>query len=222
MKTDKGGIFGIKKPKGPTSHDIIDRLRQITGIRKIGHAGTLDPAAQGVLVVAIGRKYTKKISKYKDQEKEYIATIRLGIVSNTDDLEGEVNKKSSNQPGKREVEDVLSDFVGTITQKPPIYSAVKINGTPSYKLARQGKNPDPPPRRVTVKDIDLISYEYPDIELKIASGPGVYIRSIARDLGGKLGTGALLADLIRKRVGDFNLENSYDLRSFQKEKPYIS
>ncbi len=222
METDKGGIFGIKKPKGPTSHDIIDKLRQITGIRKIGHAGTLDPAAQGILVVAIGRKYTKKISKYKDQKKEYIATIRLGVVSDTDDLEGEVKKASSNQPQKGDIENILPDFVGTITQKPPVYSAVKINGTPSHKLARRGENPDPPPRRVTVKDIDLTSYEYPDIELTITSGPGVYIRSIARDLGEKLGTGALLADLIRKRVGDFNLENSYDLRSFQKEKPYIS
>ena len=190
MKAKPEGVFGVIKPEGPTSHDIIDRLREITGVGKIGHAGTLDPAASGVLVVAIGRKYTKKISDYRETEKDYRATVRFGKVSDTDDLEGQVREvKVNKKPTREEINEALKEFKGLITQKPPIYSAVKINGTASYKLARQGKDPDPPPRRVVVKEIDVIDYNYPELDLFITTGSGVYIRAIARDLGEKLKTG---------------------------------
>ncbi len=203
------GFYGIIKPKGPTSHDIIDQLRGITGVKKIGHAGTLDPMARGVLVVAIGRDYTKEISKYRKAEKEYEAKIELGKKSDTDDAEGELEATNPEEiPTKEEVENELLKFKGLITQKPPIYSAVKINGTPSYKLARQGKNPSPPPRRVEVKDIKLKEYDYPLVRIWVKTGSGVYIRSIARDLGESLSTGGILTELTRTRVGKFNLKNS--------------
>lgn len=210
------GFYGIIKPKGPTSHDIIDRLREITGIKKIGHAGTLDPMASGVLVVAIGRSYTKKISKYRKAEKEYQAKIELGKKSDTDDAEGEIKVLNpEKRPGEDQVKKELLKFEGLITQKPPIYSAVKINGTPSYKLARQGKNPSPPPRRVKIKDIKLRDYNYPFVEIWVKTGSGVYIRSIARDLGENLSTGGLLIKLTRTRVGDFQLKNSVTLMELE-------
>lgn len=216
------GFFGIRKEKGPTSHDVIDKLREITGVEKIGHAGTLDPAATGVLVVAIGRKYTKQISEYRKAEKRYYATIELGKVSNTDDLDGEIKeKKVINKPTKKEIKELLNDFIGCITQYPPAYSAVKINGKRSYKLAREGKNPKPPPRKVIVKNIDIIKYDYPELELNVVTGSGVYIRSIARDLGERLKTGGLLSKLTRTKVGDFNLEDCYSVKKFREEKPYI-
>ena len=211
------GFYGIIKPKGPTSHDIVDRLREITGVKKIGHAGTLDPMAEGVLVVAIGRRFTRDISKYRKAEKEYEAKIELGKKSDTDDAEGEVKETEPEKiPTKEEIERELLKFKGLITQKPPIYSAVKINGTPSYKLARQGKNPSPPPRRVEVKDIKLKGYEYPFVDAWIKTGSGVYIRSIARDLGENLSTGGVLTELTRTRVGEFELKNSQSLKSFKK------
>ncbi len=216
----KNGFFGVYKPAGPTSHDIIDELRKITGISKIGHAGTLDPAAKGILVVAVGRQYTKKISKYRNSEKEYKAIIELGKVSDTDDKEGRIKAVDVQKiPKIEEVESKLEEFTGTIEQIPPVYSAVKINGTPSYKLAREGKDPEPPARKVIVKDIELINYDYPKIELKITTGPGVYIRAIARDLGEKLETGGLLADLVRTKVGEFNLKNSYKLDELKEKNP---
>ncbi|MGM0438895.1 MAG: tRNA pseudouridine(55) synthase TruB [Patescibacteria group bacterium] len=221
-KNKPEGFFGIKKEKGPTSHDIIDELRDITGVEKIGHAGTLDPSAMGVLVVAIGREYTKKISKYRKAEKEYRAIIEFGKVSDTDDLEGKIKtKKVKRKPTKEEIEEGVSDFIGCITQYPPVYSAVKIKGKRSYKLAREGKNPTPPPRKVIVKNISIIQYKYPKLELDITTGSGVYIRSIARDLGEKLEVGALLANLVRTKVGEFKLEDCYSINEFKNKKPYL-
>ncbi len=223
MKAEYGGIFGIKKPSGPTSHDIVDRLREITGINKIGHAGTLDPIAEGVLVVAIGRKFTKRISKYQNSEKDYRAVIRLNKTSDTDDRAGEIKPvKIEKTPDIEKIKDKLNEFIGTIQQTPPIYSAVKINGIPSYKLARRGKTPNLSPRKVVIKEIIITDYQFPDLSLFITSGPGVYVRSIARDLGKKLKTGGILFELIRIRVGKFTLKNSYSLREFKSIRPHMN
>ncbi len=216
MKSRKSeGFYGVYKPPGPTSHDIIDCLREITGVKKIGHAGTLDPMARGVLVVAIGRKFTKKISEYINADKEYIAKIELGKISDTHDLEGVVkNRGKIKKPSKKILKKSLKLFKGKTSQVPPIYSDVKVNGTPSYKLARKGEKPKLDSREVTVKEIELLNYDYPEIEIEVHCGSGVYIRSIARDLGKNLSTGGILTDLIRKRVGDFYLEDCYDLQKF--------
>lgn len=215
------GFYDIYKPSGPTSHDIIDKMREITGIDKIGHAGTLDPLAEGVLVVAVGRKFTKQLSNYKDAKKEYSVTLELGKKSSTIDLDGEIEKVSDFKSSKLKIEEELTNFKGTITQIPPRYSAVKIKGRRSYKLARKGQKPKLPPRRVTVYKIKLLKYEYPKVELKLTTGVGTYVRSIVRDLGENLSTGAVVTQLIRERVGDFNLEDSSTLEEIQKENPTI-
>lgn len=203
------GILAVYKPKGPTSHDVIDQLRRRTGVKKIGHAGTLDPLASGVLVVGIGREATKKLGEVVKKEKEYIAKIKLGETSTTDDEEGEKKKiQISKKPNYKKVEEAVSKFEGEILQTPPIYSAVKVKGTEAYKLARKGQIPKLEPRRVEIKEIEILKYEWPYLKLRVVTGPGVYIRALARDIGQALKTGGYLADLERTRVGDFTLDQT--------------
>lgn len=210
------GIFSVYKPRGPSSHDIINQLRKKTGIKKIGHAGTLDPLASGILVVAIGREFTKKLSEIVKKEKEYLAKIKLGEQSTTDDEEGEKKKfKVENTPKLIKIKQVLKTFLGKTKQIPPIFSALKIKGQPAYKLARQGQKPKLKPREVEIKKIEIIKYKWPYLELRIITGPGVYIRALARDIGKKLGSGAYLADLERIRVGDFTKKKTQPLHSSQ-------
>lgn len=213
------GIYNIYKPSGPTSHDIIDKMREITKIDKIGHGGTLDPLAEGVLVVAVSREYTKKISKYKNAEKEYKVRMRLGVVSETIDLGSELKEKSDKEPNKKEVLSVMKKFEGDLNQVPPVYSAAKYKGVPSYKLARKGKKPNLPPRKIRVHEIKLLSYKYPFLEMWMKTDPGTYVRSIARDIGKTLNTGAVVTKLIRERVGDFKIENSLTIEEFKKKAP---
>jgi len=201
------GIFAVYKPKGPTSHDVIERLRKETGIKKIGHAGTLDPLASGVLVVGVGREATKQLATIVKKEKEYLAVIKLGETSTTDDEEGQKKESPiSKKPNYKEVERVVQKFEGKILQTPPAYSAVKIKGKEAYKLARRGQKPNLGPRPVEIKEIKILKYQWPYLKLKVITGPGVYIRSLARDIGRELETGAYLAELERTRVGDFRNE----------------
>ena len=196
------------KPKGPTSHDIINQLRKITGIRKIGHAGTLDPLARGVLVVGIGQEATRELGKIVKDEKEYVAVVRLGMESTTDDEEG--NKKqiaiTTAIPGIEGIKKEIQQFIGKIQQTPPAYSAVKIKGKEAYKRARKGEVLKIKSREVEIKEIEIVKYGWPDLTLRVVTGPGVYIRALARDLGRALGTGGYLADLERTRVGEFTKE----------------
>lgn len=200
----KVNVFAVFKPKGPSSYDIIRELKIVLKNReKIGHAGTLDPLASGVLVIGVGNG-TKKLREIVGKEKEYIAVIKLGEESTTDDAEGEKRAGSSATPPSREnIERALGNFVGEILQAPPAYSAVKILGQPAYARARKGEKVAPKTRKVTVKSIDLLEYAWPILKIRVVTGPGVYIRSLARDLGRKLGTLGYLADLERTRVGDF-------------------
>lgn len=211
------GFYGIYKPVGCTSHDIVSKLRKITGIKKIGHAGTLDPLAEGVLVVAIGKNYTRKIKRYQNAEKEYYAEVEFGKTSDTDDREGIIHiKQDINPPSEDKVRTVLKTMEGYIKQIPPVYSAIKIKGIPSYKLARQGEKPQLAPRTVYIKKIYLTDYKYPKLSVTVITSSGVYIRALARDLGKKLSTGGVLIKLIRTRVGDVDLKNCLTLQEFKK------
>lgn len=213
------GIFGILKPKGPTSHDVIDELRKITGVKTIGHAGTLDPLAHGVLVVAIGKEFTKRISESVNAEKEYIASIKLGYESTTDDEEGKKTAISSlaATPSSEEVENTVEKFKGKIMQTPPIYSAIKVGGDRAYKLARKGIAQEMKPREVEIKDVEILNYNYPELTIRVVTGKGVYIRALARDIGHALKTGGYLTDLERIRVGEFTKANSVTIREFTKK-----
>jgi len=208
----KSGIVAIYKPKGPTSFDVIYKLRKLTGIRKIGHAGTLDPLASGVLVVGIGRKATKKLHESVEAEKEYVATVRFGMESTTDDEGGEKTEvKYKKRPTRREVEKILSKFHGKILQQPPVFSAIKVGGKRAYKLARKGEKVKLKKRLVEVKEIKLIKYKWPLLKIKVVSGPGFYVRSLARDIGRRLKVGGYLAELERTRVGHFKKSDAIKL-----------
>lgn len=210
-------IFAVLKPKGPTSHDIIDKIRKITGIKKVGHSGTLDPLAKGVLVIGMGREATKQLHHIVKKEKEYLAVIKLGEESFTDDTEGEKTKREVEvTPSLTNIKKTLLHFQGKILQTPPQYSAIKIKGKKAYQLARQGKTIHLIPRRVEIKKIAIIKYHWPFLTLRVVTGPGVYIRSLARDLGRRLKTGAYLADLERTRVGEFTKEKALTLDQLQQ------
>lgn len=210
-------IYAIIKPKGPTSFDMIAKLRKITGIRKIGHAGTLDPLASGVLVVGITREGTRELGKIEKTEKEYVAKIKLGETSTTNDEEGEKKHVTYNSKliTQNLVKKTLNNFIGEIEQVPPVYSAIKVNGKPAYKRARSGEKVKMKSRIVSIKKIELLSYKWPYLEIKVTCGPGTYIRSLARDIGDKLATGGYLSDLKRTRVGNYDIDDTYDLDGFE-------
>jgi tRNA pseudouridine55 synthase len=206
------GIYAFLKSKGVSSYDIIRVLKK-DNKEKIGHAGTLDPQASGVLVVAIGKEFTKKLQNEVKKEKEYIAEIYLGKISETFDEEGEktiikINKK----PKLEDVKKAIFKFIGKIKQTPPIFSAVKIKGKPLYFYARKGIKINPKEREVEIKNIKIIKYKWPILKIKVLCGPGVYIRSLANDLGKYLKTGGYLKNLIRTRVGDFSLKNCIKIK----------
>lgn len=206
------GIFAVNKPKGVTSHDVVNIVRKKTGVKRVGHGGTLDPMATGVLVIAVGRENTKLLDTYVKGEKEYIAQIFLGATSDTYDAEGIIKNANKNiKPELGKIRDLIKLFIGNIDQVPPIFSSVKINGKPAHRRVRKGEKIELKSRKVIVKSIDILDYHYPILKLKIVTGPGVYIRSIAHDLGGKLGTGGYLTSLTRTRVGQFELENALAL-----------
>lgn len=218
LKTISEGIMAVYKPKGPTSHDIINQLRKITGVRRIGHAGTLDPLARGVLVIGIGAEATKKLHEIVQSEKEYVAVVRLGMTSATDDGEGPLQKTlitNGQYPKQKDIEEIISRFMGSIEQTPPVYSALKIQGTPAYARARCGEKVEMKPRAVEIKELEIVSYAPPDLKFRVITGPGVYIRALARDIGNALGTGAYLADLERTRVGNYTKEQCLVLENMQ-------
>ena len=215
-------IFAFYKPRGITSNDAVQKVRSIVGRSvRVGHAGTLDPLAQGVLVIAVGREATKTISEVVKKEKEYIAEITLGFESSTDDAEGEKTPlNASKQPTLEEIIKTFPEFIGNIKQTPPIYSAIKIQGQEAYKYARQGRVVEMKSREVEIKNIELLEYAWPILKIKVLTGPGVYIRSLARDIGRKLGVGGYLSFLERTRVGDFKKKDSITdekLKDFLKD-----
>lgn len=214
------GIVVINKPKGMTSHDVVNKVRRITGVKRVGHGGTLDPLATGVLVVAIGREFTKTLEQYVKGKKEYIAKIMLGFHSTTDDAEGDKTSANPNDhiPSSKVIESVVDSFIGDIQQTPPIYSAIKLSGVPAYRRARRREKLELEPRGVKIYDIKTISYQYPTLELKVTTGPGVYIRSLARDIGEKLTTGGYIEELQRTRVGEFTINDAITFEEFEEKR----
>ena len=222
MKTlpkDVTGIVPIYKPVGPTSHDMVYKVRKHTGIKKVGHAGTLDPLAEGVLVMGITREGTKQLTALVKKEKEYLATVKFGETSTTDDAEGEKSSHhseldSESKPSLAIIKKILPSFTGDIWQTPPIYSAIKVKGQEAYKRVRKGEIVKLEPRLREVKEIEVLEYSWPILKLRIVTGSGVYIRSIARDLGDKLKVGGYLAGLTRTRVDHFLIENCLQVPAF--------
>ena len=202
---DFEGILLINKAKGKTSFSLVSSLRKITKIQKIGHCGTLDPFATGVMVVLIGKKFTQKSNDFLSHDKEYMADITLGKTTPSYDGETTPEVFSSKEPTLDEMMEALKSFQGEVYQIPPMYCAKKIEGQRLYHLARKGITIERQPVKVYL-DVKLISYEYPLVKLQIACSKGTYIRSLAHDLGQKLSTGAFLSDLVRTRSGPFCLK----------------
>ncbi len=198
------GFLNLPKPRGPTSHDIVARVRRLTGVRRVGHAGTLDPLAEGVLVLALGRA-TRLLEYVVSGEKVYRAMIRLGSTTTTDDAEGAVTETRPLTVGQADIAAVLPQFLGEIAQRPPAFSAVQVGGRRAYDLARRGAAVALPARRVRIARLTVLGWQAPDLTLEVTCGPGTYIRSLARDLGAVLGCGAHLAGLVRTRSGHFSI-----------------
>jgi tRNA pseudouridine55 synthase len=212
MNPNNGGILLLNKSRGKTSFSLVYTLRKLTGIQRIGHAGTLDPFATGVMVLLLGKDYTRLSSRFMGQEKEYLAKIKLGIATDTFDCDGKILNNSDKVPTPQEIEIALKNFQGTISQLPPMFSAKKINGKKLYELARQGKEIEREPIQVTL-ETELLFYQYPYLELRIACTKGTYIRSLAHDLGNLLGSFGHLQELVRMRSGQFHLKDCIDQTS---------
>ncbi len=213
-KTENASLFGflnIYKPKGLTSHDVVARLRKITKVRQIGHTGTLDPFATGVLPICIGK--ATRLIEYLDDDKEYLATVQFGKNTATYDLEGEITATFDKKVTEEDVKNALKDFEGEISQIPPIYSAIKVNGKKLYDYARQGQDIEIKPRKVTISKIELKEFDKTSQSAKItvACSKGTYIRSIAYDLGAKLGCGGYLTALERTQAGKFQVNTAIKL-----------
>ncbi len=214
----ENGIILIDKPAGMSSFGVVARVRrQLTqhfGHKmKIGHTGTLDPFATGLMILVIGKE-CKNAEKYSKLDKTYEATIVLGKSSSTGDPEGELVGVSDKKVIQAEIEEILPQFRGTITQTPPAFSAIKINGQRAYKLARQGKKVDMPERQVTIHTLEITNYEYPYLQIKTHVSSGTYIRTLGEDIGKKLGTGAYCSGLKRTTIGEYKLSDA-DSTSFE-------
>jgi tRNA pseudouridine55 synthase len=212
MDNIKSGFLLINKPVGPTSHDIINKLRKITGIKKIGHAGTLDPFASGLLICAVGREATREIDKFVKQKKEYVATVHLGAVTDSYDRTGKIIKEYDGEfIGEDVIKKAVLGFIGEQLQTPPMFSAKKINGKKMYELARAGKEVERQPCAINIFTTEILSYAWPILKIKIKCSSGTYIRTIAYDLGERLGCGAYLKELERTKIGEYNVEDAINL-----------
>lgn len=201
----------IDKPTDWSSFDVVAKARKALNVKRIGHAGTLDPAATGLLIVLVGREETKQQDRFMKLEKEYVVTMELGKVSTTDDAEGEITvHESAIQVTRTELEQVLPQFTGEIQQQPPIYSAIHIKGERAYKLARQGKAAEVvmPFRTVTIHSLELMKFDPPLATLKVSCSHGTYIRSLVRDIGQTLKCGAYVTALRRTKIGEYNVDNA--------------
>lgn len=205
------GILLVDKPVGPTSHDVVARVRRAAGQRKVGHAGTLDPLASGLLVLALGRA-TRTVEYLTDHDKEYEAVVVLGQTTATFDGEGEIlTRHEGPLPGRDEVAAMLVQFRGGILQRPPLFSAIKVDGEPLYQKARRGERVRVTPRPVTIHHLTLTEWAPPLVGLHVRCSKGTYIRSLAHDLGASLGVGAYLKQLRRTASGPFTLEHALSL-----------
>lgn len=210
-------VFNVYKPRGPTSHDVVARLRRAAGVRRVGHAGTLDPLAEGVLVVATG-KGTRVIEYLAGADKGYLAEVTLGIETDTYDTEGRIiAERSAAMLTEADIETALAPFRGLIEQTPPAHSAVKVAGRRLYDLARRGQSAQVAPRPVQVHRLELVAWAAPVAKLLIECSKGTYVRSLAHDLGRALACGAHLSGLVRQRSGTFLVQNALPLDDLEAQ-----
>lgn len=216
------GFLNIYKPVGMTSHDVVAALRRVTKIKQIGHTGTLDPFAEGVLPICVGK--ATRLTEYLQDDKEYLATVQFGASTNTFDLDGEKTSVSGKKVTKSEVEEALKAFSGEISQLPPIFSAIKVKGKKLYEYARKGEEVEIHPRKVVIENIELKEFdeENQQAQILIKCSKGTYIRSIANDLGQNLGCGGYLVKLIRTQAGSFRVEDSFQLDTVEVEKNFVN
>ena len=213
------GLLPINKPESWTSFDVVNYVRKIVAHHegkkprniKVGHTGTLDPAATGLLIIAVGKQYTQQMPTLMKQDKTYDVELTIGKVSTTQDKEGEVTQISKEVPSREDIDKVLELFKGEIQQLPPAFSAIKVNGVRAYELARKGREVELKPRPVKIYEIANVTYEYPLLRFSAHVGSGTYIRSLARDIGEKLGTGAYMSALCRTSIGDVKIAQAYEL-----------
>lgn len=206
-----GGIALIDKPVGPTSFNIVHQLRKLTGIKRVGHAGTLDPLASGLLIIAFGSS-TKQLDQFQGLPKSYLFTLKLGATTSTDDAAAaEENIQDISHITLADIEKVISQFTGTICQLPPAYSAIKIEGQRAYDLARNGKMPQLQERPVMVYGLAIKALELPFVTLEVWCSKGTYVRSLARDIGAALGCGAYVTQLRRTAIGQYSVHDAFAL-----------
>lgn len=205
------GLLVIDKPAGLTSHDVVGRVRRLLGQRSVGHAGTLDPAATGVLPVAVGDA-TRALEYLVDASKTYLAEITLGLETDSHDLDGRlVREQDASAVSRDEVEMVIRRFVGDSLQIPPMHAAIKIGGKRLYELAHRGEFVERPPRPITIHELHLVDWQPPAFSICVHCSKGTYIRSLARDIGSELGVGAVLSNLVRLGVGSLTLDDAWTL-----------
>ena len=209
------GFLNVYKEQGYTSFDVVARLRGILKQKKIGHTGTLDPIAEGVLLVCVGRA-TKMCDLLVEKDKKYKCVMLLGKTTDTEDITGHVLSENENIPDENRIREVIESFICTYDQIPPMYSAIKVNGKKLYEYARQGIEIERTPRSVTIYDIKIDSMELPRVSFTVSCSKGTYIRSLCRDIGEKLSCGAVMEKLIRTNVKDFSVEESHTLKEIEE------
>jgi len=208
QQNKKEGVILVNKPRGITSHDVVDIVRKRLKIRKVGHAGTLDPLAQGLLIILVG-KYTKSFSKFANFDKEYAGVLKLGEVTTTGDSCGKIlNKYDCNKINDDKIREVFSFFKGELDQIPPMVSALRINGKRLYNLARKGIVIERNPRKIKIHFLEVLNIDFPYVEFRIHCSKGTYLRKLAEDIGEQLGCGAHMTKIIRLGIGPFKLEEA--------------
>lgn len=211
------GILIVDKPSGITSHDVVDKVRRSFRIKRVGHAGTLDPLATGVLVVLIGQA-TKLFSKFSYFDKSYEATITLGISTDTSDIQGKITKQGNcNMVTLSRLKEVVETFTGEVDQVPPMVSAVKVDGRRLYELARKGIEVDRKPRRIKIFSLNILDFSLPFIKISLQCSKGTYVRKIAEDIGDRLGCGGCISKIHRTQVGPFRIEQAISLDEIKRE-----
>lgn len=216
-ESKKEGIILLNKPPGLTSHDVVDLVRREFKIKKVGHAGTLDPQASGLLVILLGR-YTKFFPKFVDFDKEYRGVMKLGEITTTGDAQGKVLKKGSIEGiEESKIKEVFLSFKGEIEQVPPMVSAIRINGERLYKLARRGIIIERPPRKIKIYDLKIINIEIPFVKFYVKCSKGTYIRKLAEDIGEKLGCGAHVTEIVRLSVGPFTMDEAVNIEALNPD-----
>lgn len=213
---NEGRTITIDKPLTWTSFQVVKKLRYLTKAKKVGHAGTLDPLATGLLIICTG-KHTKIIADYQGQEKEYTGVFKLGVTTPSYDLESEEeNPKDISHLTQEQIQEATKAFIGDIQQTPPIFSAVKLKGERAYEKARRGEDVVIQPKTVSISTFELTKIDLPNVHFRVVCGKGTYIRSLARDFGEALGVGAYLTELRRTRIGDFSVDDAYSIERFEE------